>query len=61
MGSNPAEDNQGYELFGELALKINDFFTSCELERCLLLQEGDEYFLEASITVELEKLYNILK
>ena len=25
-GSNPAEDSQGYELFREIALKINHFF-----------------------------------
>ena len=25
-GSNPAEDNQGYELFGEMALKSQGFF-----------------------------------
>ena len=26
MGSNPAEDNQGYELFGEIAHKNQRFF-----------------------------------
>ena len=26
MGSNPADDGQGYELFGEIARKNHDFY-----------------------------------
>ena len=67
MGSNPAEDNQGYEPFGEIALKNQRFFyifkprvlcsaLDCIHLACLLAQLNNVYAYDRVLS-SLEKFH----
>ena len=59
-GSNPAEVDQGYELFREIALKIDDFFYIVLVYFCLLCLHLTTAFLFMQCSLYLRIVFVLL-